>query len=153
MQRRHQRRRRSRRRSPLEVVAENLLNPVGLALLPDGGVLVAEEGTGADDTSAGVSLVVDGRVERVVSGLPSSRDSGDSPVLPLVGVSPDGTTVYTAHFGAGSLLTFPTPSLKAVDAGALLGPGRPAAGHGAAQPGTARQPVRHHLLRQTASRS
>ncbi len=106
----------------IEVIAEGLSNPVGLALLPDGNLLVAEEGTGAGDTSAGVSLLTDGRVDRVVSGLPSGRDSGDLSGVPLVGVSPDGTTVYTAHFGAGSLLTFPPPSLEAIDAGALLGP-------------------------------
>ncbi len=104
-----------------QVVAEGLLNPIGLALLPDGGLLIAEEGTGEDDTSAGVSLMSEGRVERVVSGLPSGRDSGDLSGVPLVGVSPDGALVYTAHFGAGTLLTLPPPSLNAVDAGVVLG--------------------------------
>ncbi len=106
----------------IAVVAEGLVNPVGLAMLPDGNLLVAEEGTGAGDTSAGVSLIAGNRVDRVVSGLPSGRDSGDLSGVPLVGVSPDGSLVYTAHFGVGGLLTFPPPSLKAVDAGALLGP-------------------------------
>ncbi len=104
------------------VVAEGLLNPVGLAILPGGGLLVAEEGTGEDDTSAGVSMITAGRVDRIVSGLPSGRDSGDLSGVPLVGVSPDGSTVYTAHFGAEGLLTFPTPSLKAIDAGFVFGP-------------------------------
>ena len=30
----------------VQVLAEGLSNPVGLALLPDGGLLIAEEGTG-----------------------------------------------------------------------------------------------------------
>jgi hypothetical protein len=94
-----------------EVVVEGLVNPLGLALLPDGGLLVAEEGTGENDDSAGVSVLTpDGAVGRVVSGLPSSRDSGDLSGVPLVGVSPDGRTAYTAHFNSRSLLTFPIPS-------------------------------------------
>lgn len=105
-----------------EVVAEGLINPIGLHILPDGSLLVAEEGTGERDDSAGVSLIVDGRVDRVVSGLPSSRDSGDLSGVPMVGVSPDGNTVYTAHFGKGSLLTFPTPTPASVETGHVLGP-------------------------------
>lgn len=94
----------------VEIVVEGLINPLGLALLPDGGLLVAEEGTGENDDSAGVSVVTpEGAVGRVVSGLPSSLDSGDLSGAPLVGVSPDGTTAYTAYFNAGSLLTFPIP--------------------------------------------
>ena len=105
------------------VVAEGLLNPVGLALLPTGELLVAEEGTGEDDTSAGISVISGNRLDRLVDDLPSGRDSGDLSGVPMVGVSPDGTTVYTSHFGAESLLTFPVPSAKAVDAGAVLAPG------------------------------
>jgi hypothetical protein len=90
------------------VAADGLVNPLGLAELPDGGILVAEEGTGERDNSAGVSLItVDGRVGRVVSGLPSGRDAGDLSGAPLVGVSPDGSTAYVTHFNAGALLTFP----------------------------------------------
>ena len=92
----------------IEVVASGLLNPLGLALLPDGGLLIAEEGTGADDMSSGVSmLTTDGKVGRVVSGLPSGRDSGDLSGAPLVGVDPDGSTAYVAYFNSGRLLTFP----------------------------------------------
>ena len=105
-----------------EVVAQGLVNPIGLYVLADGSLLVAEEGTGENDDSAGVSLIADGRVDRVVSGLPSSRDSGDLSGVPMVGVSPDGATVYTAHFGQGSLLTFPTPSAESVATGLVLGP-------------------------------
>ena len=93
-----------------------------MAALGDGGVLIAEEGTGADDTSAGVSLLSGGTLTRVVSGLPSSRDSGDLSGAPLVGLSPDGTTAYVGHFGAGSLLTFPVPTAKAAATSTALGP-------------------------------
>ena len=89
-----------------DLVAEGLLNPVGLALLDDGRLLIAEEGTGDNDLSAGVSMLIpDGSIGRVISGLPSSRDSGDLSGVPLVGITPDGSTVYTAHFGLGHLLT------------------------------------------------
>lgn len=95
----------------VEVVASGLINPLGLALLPDGGVLIAEEGTGEGDMSGGVSMLTsDGTIGRVVSGLPSSRDSGDLSGTPLVGVAPDGTTAYVAHFNSGKLLTFPLGS-------------------------------------------
>ncbi|MFQ5557253.1 MAG: ScyD/ScyE family protein, partial [Acidimicrobiales bacterium] len=90
------------------VLAEGLVNPVGLALLPDGGVLVAEEGTGEDDASAGVSLLtLDGRVGRVITGLPSSVDSGDLSGVPFVGVDPAGERVLLSFFGAERLLTLP----------------------------------------------
>jgi len=99
-------------KAPLvEVVAEGLINPVGLAELEGGSILVAEEGTGRDDISAGVSLIMpDGRVGRVVSGLPSGTDAGDLAGTPLVGASPDGTTVYLSSFGAEGLLTFQIPA-------------------------------------------
>jgi cytochrome c peroxidase len=91
--------------------ASGLLNPVGLAEMPDGSILVAEEGTGNDDLSAGVSLItVDGQVGRFITGLPSGRDSGDLSGVPFVKLSPDGRTLFTAHFGLGYLYTLPTPN-------------------------------------------
>ena len=105
----------------IEQVADELLNPVGLAVLTDGSLLVAEEGTGMDDTSAGVTLVAGGETRRVVSGLPSGRDSGDLSGVPLVGVGPDGQTVYTTHFGLGGLYTFEIPASKSSTD--VLGPG------------------------------
>jgi hypothetical protein len=77
-------------------------------MLPDGGLLVAEEGTGEDDLSAGVSLITpEGDVGRLISGLPSGRDSGDLSGVPLVGVSPDGATLYIGNFNAQHLWTLP----------------------------------------------
>lgn len=97
------------------MVVDGLLNPVGMAALPDGGLLVAEEGTGQDDTSAGVSLIVpDGEVGRLISGLPSSMDSGDLAGVPLVAVAPAGDKIYLANFGQGHLWTLPlTPERQA----------------------------------------
>jgi len=94
----------------VRVVAEGLRNPVGMALLPDGGLLIAEEGTGERDLSAGVSLMLpDGTVGRYVSELPSGRDSGDLSGVALVQVSPDFRTLYIGNFGAGHLWTLPLP--------------------------------------------
>ena len=59
------------------VVVEGLIAPIGLAETPDGRILVAEDGTGEGDNSAGVSLIDGVSARRVVSGFPSGRDSGD----------------------------------------------------------------------------
>jgi len=94
----------------IAVIAEGLLNPVGMAQLPDGSILVAEEGTGNNDASAGVSLItVGGQVGRVVSGLPSSRDSGDLSGVPFVAVDSAGTRLYLSYFGAGRILSLAIP--------------------------------------------
>ena len=88
------------------ILAEGLYNPVGMALLPNGNLLIAEEGTGNDDLSAGVSMMLpDGTIGRLISGFPSSRDSGDLSGVPLVNVSPDGETIYIGSFNAGHLWT------------------------------------------------
>jgi hypothetical protein len=90
----------------VSVVAEGLLNPLGLAALPDGGLLIAEEGTGQNDLSSGVSLLTaEGEIGRFISGLPSSRDSGDLSGVPFVAVSPDNDRIYLSYFNAGGLLT------------------------------------------------
>ncbi len=90
--------------------ANGLLNPAGMAELPDGTILVAEEGTGKNDLSAGVSMITpEGQVGRLISGLPSGRDSGDLSGVPFVKLSPDGRILYTAHFDLGHLYTLPVP--------------------------------------------
>lgn len=96
------------REPQVRLVAEGLLGPVGMAALPDGALLVAEEGTGENDTSAGVSVVTpDGQVTRLVSGLPSSRDSGDLAGVALVARAPEAATIYLGNFGQGHLWTLP----------------------------------------------
>ncbi len=97
--------------------ASGLLNPAGLAELPNGAILVAEEGTGKNDFSAGVSMITpDGQVGRLISGLPSGRDSGDLSGVPFVKLSPDGRFLYTSHFNLGHLYTLPTPDGAALPA-------------------------------------
>ena len=92
----------------LSILIDGLQNPVGIAVLPDGGLLIAEEGSGERDDSAGVMLVAaDGSAGRLISGLHSGRDSGDLSGVPFVAVSPDGKTIYTSYFGLGHLLTLP----------------------------------------------
>ncbi|MCB9162515.1 MAG: ScyD/ScyE family protein, partial [Caldilineaceae bacterium] len=89
------------------VVVDGLFGPLGLEALADGSLLVAEEGTGQRDDSAGVSLITpDGTVGRFISGLPSTRDAGDLAGVPLVKLSPDGTTLYVGNFGVGHLWTY-----------------------------------------------
>ena len=91
-------------------LVEGLRNPAGLALLPDGSLLIAEEGTGNDDLSAGVSLrLPDGTVGRLISGIRSSRDSGDLSGVALVGVAPDQSQIYVGNFAQGHLWTLPIP--------------------------------------------
>jgi hypothetical protein len=90
----------------VSVAAEGLIHPLGLAALPDGGLLIAEEGTGENDFSSGVSLLTaDGEIGRFISGLPSSRDSGDLSGVPFVAVSPENDRIYLSYFNAGGLLT------------------------------------------------
>ncbi|MEO1288929.1 MAG: ScyD/ScyE family protein, partial [Chloroflexota bacterium] len=90
----------------IEVLAEGLYNPVGMALLNNGNLLIAEEGTGNDDLSAGVSMILpDGTIGRLISEFPSSRDSGDLSGIPLVSVSPDEETIYIGNFNAFHLWT------------------------------------------------
>jgi cytochrome c peroxidase len=89
-------------------IIHGLLNPVGMVQLPNGNLLIAEEGTGKDDYSAGVSLLLpDGTLGRLISGFPSNRDSGDLSGVPLVGLSADEKTIYVGSFNAGHLWTLP----------------------------------------------
>ncbi len=85
----------------VETVAEGLYYPAGLALLPDGGVLIAEAG-GHGERSAGISLLrPDGGLGRLVSGIPSSFSTQNLISAPVASVSPDGGTILVAIAGAG----------------------------------------------------
>jgi cytochrome c peroxidase len=94
----------------VRVVAEGLLGPIGLAALPDGGLLIAEEGTGQNDESAGVSLLTaDGEIGRFISGLPSRRDAGDLAGVNFVTLTPDGRFLTIGNFGQGHLWQWTLP--------------------------------------------
>lgn len=88
----------------VEVVADGLFGPIGLAFDPAGNLLVAEEGTGGRDNSAGISLITtDGKRGRLLGGLPSTRDAGDLAGVPLVALAPDNSQLYVGNFGQGHL--------------------------------------------------
>lgn len=96
-------------------VVEGLYHPVGMALLPDGSVLVSEMGSmevdnrfGFDPDSAGISILSpDGSVRRLVSGFPSGRDPSDLLGVLALAVSPDQETIYIGHHNAQRLYTLP----------------------------------------------
>lgn len=92
----------------IQVYVAGLQNPVGLAY-SHGTLFVAEEGSGEDDHSAGITLVANGRSGRLISNLPSGRDSGDLSGVPVVQLSADGQTLYTSYFNRGALLTLAAP--------------------------------------------
>lgn len=93
-----------------EAVAEGLLAPIGLALHSSGALFVAEAGTGQDDASGGVTLILpDGRSGRLVSGFPSTLDSGDLGGVNGVVLSADERTLYLAAFGQEALRTLELP--------------------------------------------
>jgi len=99
----------------IEIIADGLFAPVGMAALPGGGLLVAEEGTGRRDDSAGVTLITaDGQVGRLASGFPSSRDSGDLAGVNLIKLKGDNSLLYIGNFGATHLWTLPAANLTAI---------------------------------------
>ena len=99
----------------LTSVVEGLYHPVGMALLPDGSVLVSEMGSmevdtrfGFDPDSAGISLLTpDGSARRLVSGFPSGRDPSDLLGVLALAVSPDQETIYIGHHNAQRLYALP----------------------------------------------
>jgi hypothetical protein len=87
----------------VEVVAEGLHAPRGLAIASDGSLLVAEAGQAGDlcppegagfclGTTGSVARVSDGTIERIVEGLPSAGGGSD-----IVGVS-DVALIDDDHF-------------------------------------------------------
>lgn len=82
------------------IVAEGLYYPAGMALLPDGSVLIAEAG-GHGERSAGISLLQpDGSLGRLISGIPSAFSKDNLINAPALAVSPDGGTLAIALAGA-----------------------------------------------------
>ncbi len=82
------------------IVAEGLYHPAGMALLPDGSVLIAEAG-GHGERSAGISLLdSEGRLGRLVSGIPSAFSKDNLISAPALAVSPDAETLVIALAGS-----------------------------------------------------
>ena len=99
----------------LSAVVEGLYHPVGMAALPNGGVLIAEMGSMEVDTrfgfnldSAGISLLrPDGELRRLVSGFPSGRDAADLLGVMPIALSPDGQSIVFGHHNAQQLFSLP----------------------------------------------
>lgn len=89
-------------------IVRDLPSPIGMTALPDGRLAVALGGTGQRDDSAG-AVIVDprGGATQLVTGLPSTFDSGDLAGANLIAVSPDESTLYLGNFLAGHLWTIP----------------------------------------------
>jgi len=82
------------------IVAEGLYYPAGMALLPDGSVLIAEAG-GHGERSAGISLLQsDGRLGRLISGIPSTFSKDNLLSAPVLAFSPDDETLVVALAGS-----------------------------------------------------
>lgn len=80
----------------VSIVAEGLYLPAGMALLPNGSVLIAEAG-GHGERSAGISLLgSDGRLGRLISGIPSAFSQDNLISTPVVAVSPDDQALVIA---------------------------------------------------------
>ncbi len=91
----------------IRTVAAGLYHPAGLALLPDGGVLIAEAG-GHGERSAGVSLLrADGSLGRLISGIPNTFSEDNLISAPAVAVSPDGAEIILA-IGGSQLYSLPS---------------------------------------------
>lgn len=85
----------------VQIIAEGLYYPAGLAALPDGGILIAEAG-GHGERSAGISLLQnDGILGRLLSIVPTGRVNNGLFSAPVVAVTPDGADVIVAFPGAG----------------------------------------------------
>ena len=112
--------RKSQQPLQVDVIVDGLFGPIGMEVLADGTLLVAEEGTGQRDDSAGVTLIApDGQVGRFLTGLPSTRDSGDLAGVPLVKLAPDGATLYIGNFGQGHVWVYPLTTQEQTDGIAL----------------------------------
>lgn len=88
-------------REPLvKTVAAGLYYPAGMALLPDGGLLIAEAG-GHGERSAGISLLTaDGELGRLISGIPSTFTRDNLISAPVIALTPDGADILIGLAGS-----------------------------------------------------
>ena len=95
----------------IRTVAEGLYYPAGMALLPDGGLLIAEAG-GHGERSAGISLLTpDGELGRLISGIPSTFSRDNLISAPAVAVTPDGETILLGLVGS-QLYSLPSEAAR-----------------------------------------
>ena len=97
----------------IHTVAEGLYFPAGMALLPDGGLLIAEAG-GHGERSAGISLLTPaGDLGRLISGLPNSYSRDNLISAPVVALTPDGATILVGLAGS-QLYSLPSAAARAL---------------------------------------
>ena len=102
----------------LRVVAEGLYYPVGLARLPDSGILIAEAG-GHGERSAGLSLLrPDGSLGRLLSAVPSGRVDGNLISAPALAIAPDGESIWLGFAGT-PLYSLPSAAARQLPAAPL----------------------------------
>ena len=90
----------AQREPVIRTIAAGLYYPAGLALLPDGGLLIAEAG-GHGERSAGISLLTtDGELGRLISGIPSTFSHDNLLSAPALAVTPDGGTILIGLAGS-----------------------------------------------------
>ena len=90
----------TQRELAIRIIAEGLYYPAGMALLPNGGLLIAEAG-GHGERSAGISLLTpDGELGRLISGIPSTFSRDNLISAPAVALTPDGATILIGLAGS-----------------------------------------------------
>ena len=101
----------AQREPVIRTIAEGLYYPAGMALLPDGGLLIAEAG-GHGERSAGISLLSpDGELGRLISGIPSTFSRDNLISAPALAVTPDGTTILIGLAGS-QLYSLPSEAAR-----------------------------------------
>lgn len=95
----------------VRTIAEGLYYPAGLALLPDGGLLIAEAG-GHGERSAGISLLTpEGELGRLISGLRNTFSRDNLISAPALALTPDGATILIGLAGS-QLYSLPSEAAR-----------------------------------------
>lgn len=101
----------AQREPVIRTIAEGLYYPAGLALLPDGGLLIAEAG-GHGERSAGISLLTPtGELGRLISGIPSTFSRDNLISAPALALTPDGSTILVG-LGGSQLYSLPSEAAR-----------------------------------------
>jgi len=101
----------AQREPVIRTIAEGLYYPAGMALLPDGGLLIAEAG-GHGERSAGISLLTPtGELGRLISGIPSTFSRDNLISAPAIAVTPDDATILVG-LGGSQLYSLPSEAAQ-----------------------------------------
>ena len=101
----------AQREPVIRTIVEGLYYPAGLALLPDGGLLIAEAG-GHGERSAGISLLTpEGELGRLISGIRSAFSRDNLISAPVLALTPDGATILIGLAGS-QLYSLPSEAAR-----------------------------------------